>query len=125
MAGKRFESGPVHVGGVFGVREKVTVQSIKDVRTLGNYNQDTYHYSSTSAQDAAMTKYWTDTKAAADNGTDIYNAITNSCDDKVAGALAAGGLSMWQFVGVPRLSGELLQATGHKMAAKDLKPKEQ
>src|ERR1700733_586802 len=51
---------------------------VKDVRTLGNYNQDTYHYSSTSAQDAAMTKYWTDTKAAADNGTDIYNAITNS-----------------------------------------------
>lgn len=66
-----------------------------------------------------MRTYWGDSKAAGDAGTEKYNAITNSCDDKIAGPLNAGGQDIRAFTGVPTLTGEFLKAQGREIKPSD------
>jgi YD repeat-containing protein len=122
MAGTRYESGPVEAGKIAHTKEKITITPINDVRQLGAYNQDTYHHASTTAQDNKMKKYWNDTKVSADSGKDLYNAVTNSCSDKVFGALEAAEMNPFAFAKIPTLEGRLLSGTWQQQAPQDLKP---
>lgn len=69
-----------------------------------------------------MKKYWNDTKTSADSGKDLYNAMTNSCSDKVFGALEAGEMSPFAFAKIPTLEGRFLSGTWGQQAPRDLKP---
>jgi hypothetical protein len=70
-----------------------------------------------------MDQYWHDFDVRARAGTELYNAFTNSRDDKIAGALDAAGLPIEAFVGVPSLSGAVLKAEGRAIDASNLKKK--
>jgi len=122
MVGFRYDFGPKQVGSVAGAPAKVSIEEIPDVRKLGAYNQYTYHFDSTAAQDTVMRTFWHALDAAAKAGSK-YNAFDNNCDLAIKAALTVGQQDASAITGWPSETGELLRLQGRLVNPQDLRPR--